>query len=1409
MEHELYVLGDKMSKRFRFALVVCSIAVASSAISMANGNSGSPSPNSLDGQGITKTPQLVRFTLNPDKRSSNHIIKFEYEPGLAEIPYTYIIELDSPSLAFNPTTSPLLLARKNKGTSRLNSISQSGSDVLNTSIKQLQNQQSDFLQQAKRIAPDVKKVADYQYALNGIALRVTPSQAQQIAELSGVKTVRREKLYHVQTDRGPDLIGSPSVWNGSNGIAQTQGEGIVVGIIDSGINTDHPSFAEISGDGYRHTNPLGDGVFLGDCAGAFPELCNNKLIGVYSYGTITNDYDDTSIFPPNLPKNGEDYGGHGSHVASIAAGNILQNVAEVLPEIGQERSSGVPTGFVFDRLSGVAPRANIISYQVCYGGRSDAGDTYADCPGSAIAQGIDSAIRDNVDVINFSISGGGNPWNDSTERAFLAAHNVGIFVATSAGNSGPLAESSDKNAPWYTSVAASEHGRDNAFVKELNDFRGGSSSLAPISGQSNSGSITAPIVYAGDFTNPNDTVGEPEQCLEPFPANTFNGEIVVCDRGSIARIEKAQNVAAGGAGGYVLANVDGGETFLANDEYVVPGIHINADDGNRLRTWLNSGVNHQATITQGVAQQVIDQSRVDVLVNFSSRGPNTTNSTLTPTMTAPGNDIYAANADEQIGHDGHEPAASDFSYRSGTSMSSPHVAGAAALLRAARPNWGPDEIRSALSLTTTQEVKKEDGETQADFFDMGAGRIRVDQAVNSGLVMSETNSNYNDANPAINGEPRALNIPSITDNDCVGTCIWSRTFTATQNATWEVTTDDLGQGLDIIATPSVFTLLEGQSQTIEFEINTARASKTEYAFANIVLSSPGLPEATVPVSIRASIGDIPQEAEINGRRDIDSILFTEIEAIDIADFNLTAYKPVKATVLEGTIFEDTENDAILDDLTDGVVVTELIVPDNSKRLVAEITRSSAEDLDLYIIYDANDDGFASTTEIIGESLSPDELEEVALNYPNPGRYLIIVQSFTASEAGSDEFELRYAVVDSTPAEESLRVIAPSSVSRSEPFDMRLIYELADSVSGEDYYAAVEMGTSSDSDDLGLITVDINRLDDDVFIDATPTRLDAGETVPLTLNIAGNLSNENRVYSLSVPLPVGTEFANFSTTNNGRLVNNELLYTVNKPVNNASTTTINFELRVLDGAEAGPIEISANSSLSNQVFSEPESTETFSKIQVEGAPSVSFNGNATASLTVIETKSLVIPLSVSEPNNDPVSIVWTQTSGPAAAVLEDDGVYSIVAPSVESDTSLGYDVRVSDPNNRTTTTSIEVLVLNNQSPVINSIDAPTSANGGQNITISVSATDPENDDLSIRIDGVLVNGNSRVVTTPRTGTQVSYTVSVSDGISDVVSSVQVNLTQAPPPSEDSGGGSLPWLVILLLPIAIIRRVYQKV
>ncbi len=654
----------------------------------------------------------------------------------------------------------------------------------------------------------------YLNVLNALAVRVGQAEAVKLAALPGVKAVYPDTIRELDTDEGPYLIGADDIWNGSTTSGSpSRGEGVIIGMIDSGINHAHPSFADVGGDGYNHTNPYGIGVYKGWCV-ANPSFCNDKLIGAYGLNPVGATPEDTD--------------GHGSHTASTSGGNQVDAAIPVGTDV-----------FTFT-IQGVAPHANIIAYKVCNPG----------CPGSASISAVNYAISDGVDVLNYSISGTDNPWVDAVDLAFLDAYAAGIFVSASAGNDGPGASTVAKTGPWNASVAASTHKRvaaNSMDVTAPTPVPAGLTGLASVPGENVvlASNLTAEITY-----HPTSLDG-----CAAFPGGYFAGKIALIQRGGCTFTTKQTNAATAGAVAVaVFNNVGGPPISMGGTAATPPALMLDLVDGTAVKNYIDSSA--PVTARFNAAGSVIyHQPWEDVMAGFSSRGPSQFE-LLKPDYTAPGVNILAAVSNL---------SAVQYAFYQGTSMSSPHGAGSAALMIDLHPSWSPSEVKSALAMTADPApVLDSDGVTPADPYDMGSGRLYLSDAAIAGLVMHETHANYVAANPSLGGEPKTLNQPSMVDYDCVSSCSWTRVVSSTLNSSvgWTVTTN-ITSSVDLNVSPAGFTLASGASQslTITADILSGVAGQTYFGEVVLTPNNASVAQARLPVVV--VVGAAPPQIAID------------------------------------------------------------------------------------------------------------------------------------------------------------------------------------------------------------------------------------------------------------------------------------------------------------------------------------------------------------------------------------------------------------------------------------------------------------------------------------------------------------------------------------------------------------------
>lgn len=1020
------------------------------------------------------------------------------ELGTGSKAETYIVQLDAPAV-------PTRAGAESRGEARAQSESAYRAE--------LKSDQADLVSSISGITGGSADVL-YRYteAINGIAVKLTRAQAQKVSRLDGVAAVQVDFERELTTDKGPEWIGAPTVWDGTNvpaGFEGNQGEGVIVGILDSGLNPANPSFHDVvpeseGGDGYDHTNPLGAGNYLGMCDPANTAQyvanwgCNDKLIGYYNFenpaagGNPRDDvYDDD---------------GHGSHTGSTTAGNQVDATAYA--------AEGTPNEFsVTSTIKGVAPHANIIGYDVCDGG----------CQGFSILASINQAILDDVDVINYSIgsAAASNPWTDPDAVAFLNAREAGIHVATSAGNAGPGAATlgSPGDVPWMTTVGATTH--DRKYVASVTDLASGAGAgPADIAGAGLSGPTDGafPLVDAASINN--NALCEAGK----FPAGTdLAGQIILCDRGVTGRVEKGEVVAALNAEGMILANDAASGDSLNGDAHALPAAHITYDDGVALRQWMGSVTGEEAALSGSVAD--VKDENGDIMAAFSSRGPNRAVSMISPSVSAPGVDILAAAGA------GNEVV---WEFISGTSMASPHTAGALTLLKGMQldlpeaEQWSPAEAQSALMTTSEREITDSDG-TPADWFDMGSGRIELRNAAKAGFVLDEDLAGYQAADPATGGDVRDLNTASMADDECLQTCEWTRTLTgtATGAGTWTVSVENISEGVTLHADVDTVALSAGGTADVTVTATVDAGMPTdEWLFGTLVLTPPAgseAPEAHLPVGVLPSAGVLPESIDITTRRDAGSQAQSGFEAIAISDLQIDVSGLVPEKRVELSIVEDSTNTDAFDG--NGTKVEMLEVPAGATSLIAKLENPTAPDFDLFV-------GTGEVTEanVLASSASAGSEESVVLADPEPGTYWVLVQNWEASAAGgTDTTDLVTAVVAGDRG--NLRAEGPEGpLAAATPFSIRTFWDEDAMEAGQTWHGTLTLGSSpASAGDIGVVPVTVERVDDDVTKTADTAEAAPGDTITYTVEVAPNVTPEDLTYSITDTLPEGTTYVEGSAT----------------------------------------------------------------------------------------------------------------------------------------------------------------------------------------------------------------------------------------------------------------------------------------
>ena len=937
----------------------------------------------------------------------------------------YIVQLtDPPALSYRgrpggpPATKPADGERFDVGSARVRQYA-----------RELMNSHDGLLQS---VGAFDGKLYSYRYAFNGFAARLTEIQAQKLRSRKNVANVWEDQVRYLNTNNSANFLGLFSAVDGLSNVRGLTGENVVIGIIDSGIAPEHDSFKDTK-DGDRpnicksswaensllglwlcrrfkkrddqlNFEPPADWNGICQSGENFSAIsCNNKLIGARYYidGFLEQFFlDDNEFVSPR------DADGHGTHIASIAAGN------EVRASIA---------GTDIARIRGMAPRARIAVYKACW---LEPGQTRGSCSTSDLQRAIEDAVADGVDIINYSVGNSDIDISDPDDIALLAASNAGVLSVVAAGNDGPIDGTilSPSGAPWVLTVGASSRDGDrfqeairvNAPSNVATDYAAKEASFTPL--LKDVGPLTEELVLVDDGVS---VLGAGQSgttfdaCEEITNGDEVADKIAFIQRGRCDFEDKILNAQNAGAIAVVVFDTQGDGIIMAGtrDSVDIPAVMIGAADGDRLLTELQSGDAVEVTLDKTLFLQTVEDG--DVMGSFSSRGPNlTAPDVLKPDVTAPGVNILGGQTPDVANGVRDE----NYQYLSGTSQSTPHVAGVAALLKEAHPDWTPAMLKSALMTTARQDVFKEDSVTSADAFDIGSGHVVPNSAADPGLVYDATASDY-DAftckleQPRVSQteclqleaagfptDPADLNLPSIAVSTLVSSRTVRRRVTNVGGASQYRVSVTAPNGIDVAVTPEVLSIDAGATADYEVQLTAAGAETFEWNFGSVTWDD-GEHSVRSPIVARAIDFLAPLELRDSGTSG--SIEF-DVQFGYSGGYSTTLHGLKAPMISADSVDDDPLNSYVFN--PDGQALPSSIrrfegleIPENTAYVRIALFNDETDgddDLDLYV-YDCT--GLCTTVGISGNTDS-DEMVDVL--FPLAGQYIIDVHGFNTDDVGS-------------------------------------------------------------------------------------------------------------------------------------------------------------------------------------------------------------------------------------------------------------------------------------------------------------------------------------------------------------------------------------------------------------------------
>ena len=920
---------------------------------------------------------------------------------------------------------------------------------------------SDYLGQKQQVVrasvADAPVLYNYSVVLNGFAAMLTDDEVRALQLRTDVAAVTPDTPRQVTTTYTSRFLGldkADGLWTKLGGKTKA-GENIIIGIVDGGIWPENPSYADrVDSDGKPTFDNSGTVAYdappsrwKGICQtgeGFTVAACNNKLIGAQYFDATFRSLPQytthwTEFRSPRDSIGGNvGHGGHGDHTASTAGGN--------------NGPDAIVNGVNLGRVSGMAPRARLAAYKVCwtYNDATDATGGKNSCfTGDSVAA-IEKAVVDGVNVINFSISGGTSV-TDPVEQAFLHASNAGVFVSASAGNDGP-ANQVAHISPWQATVAASTHDRElqaDVLLGNGNKYTGASMNVNPLpsapmitaeqAALPGSSANSASLCYSSTWTSADWTTAKPS--LDPAKVA---GKIVTCTRGTNDRLDKSKAVKEAGGVGMVLIDNGAG---LVGEVHNVPTVHVTAANGAIIKTYAASQ-GASASMTKFVTGT--SSVKAPVVASFSSRGPNRYDGNqLKPDLAAPGVDIIAAVTPEMtpaqradVVNGTAAPMNAWASYQ-GTSMAAPHVAGIAALLKQQHPDWTPAMIKSALMTSATDTfADAQAGDLRGTLpFGQGAGHINPNGASDPGLVFNAMQADYqkylcglsvSTAANCVNGSIQGynLNLPSIAVSNVLGSVTVTRTVTNVGASAATYTAGGTMQGYSMSVSPGSLSLQPGESKSFNLTLTRTSAANNVWQYGSLRWSD-GTHTVRIPVVARSGqpvvAPGLIASTKASGSKTL-SVTTGFSGTLGSAYGGLkeiTKSNDVVAQAPSGSIDSSALLGAACRAGAVGTRVTSVTIPAGTLLAQFELFNRDTEggngttgtDLDMALLNAAGT--------VVAYSGASGSNEIVALNAPAAGTYRVCVGAYSTANGASANYALSSAVVTSTDRGGNFKVLLPA------------------------------------------------------------------------------------------------------------------------------------------------------------------------------------------------------------------------------------------------------------------------------------------------------------------------------------------------------------------------------------------------